>query len=74
MAARYSSLIRPRSWKGTPSARNSSSSQPTPNATTIRPLLIQSTVDRAFAMTTGCCSGRMVTDVPIRILCVAPAM
>ena len=44
---------------------NSSSSQPTPNVTMMRPSLIQSAVANAFAMTMGCCNGSSVARVQL---------
>jgi hypothetical protein len=38
-----------------------------------RPPLIQSAVDNAFAITIGCCSGKIVTHEFTRMRCVAPA-
>src|SRR5262245_38446800 len=70
MAARYSSVILPRSWNGTPKRSNSSLSQPTANVTVTRPLLIQSMVESAFAVTVGCCSGRMAIAELTRIFVV----
>ena len=73
IAARYSSLMRPRSWNGTPRISNSFSSHPTPKVASMRPLLSQSRVASAFAVTIGCCSGRIAIEELMRIRFVAPA-
>ena len=73
IAARYSSAMRPRFSKGTPSKSNSSFSQPTPKVTMILPLLIQSSVESALAAIIGFCSGNSAIELLIRMRLVAPA-
>ena len=53
IAARYSSVILPRSWYGTPSISNSRSRWPDAVPSVIRPFERKSSVAICFASTTG---------------------
>ena len=64
MIARYSSVIAPRSAKGTPRASNSSRSHPTPAPKMTRPPERRSRVESIFACAKGLRSGTTTTVVP----------
>jgi hypothetical protein len=70
----YSSIIRPRRLKSTPSALNSPGAMPEPNVAMTRPPDRTSRVAIALARRTGLCSGKMMTPLFTRIRVVAPAM
>ncbi|HEX3712754.1 MAG TPA: hypothetical protein VHV09_08165 [Trebonia sp.] len=74
IARMYSSVIRPRRRKSTPSALNSPAAMPVPNVTMTRPPDSTSRVATALARRTGLCSGRMITPLFTAMRVVAPAM
>ena len=63
----------PRSWKGSPAARNSSSIHPTPTPSTTRPPEKRSSVAAAAAVEKGWRSGSWYTSVPSSTRSVAVA-
>ena len=73
MAATYSSLRAPRCSHGTPSASNSSRSQPTPRPSSTRPPESWSSVASSFASTSGLRWGTMRMQVPSRMVGAAAA-
>ena len=73
MAARYSSAMRPRSPNGTPRMSNSRSAWPTPIEIRSRPPESRSSVDTAFANTTGWWYGSTITLESTTRRVVAPA-
>jgi hypothetical protein len=73
MAAMWSSVRLPRSANGTPMASNSSSSQPTPMPSSMRPPDRWSRVASSLARTTGLRCGTMRMPVARRIVEVAEA-
>ncbi len=73
MRSMDSSVRAPRSRFGTPTAANSSSIQPEPTPSTIRPSDSRSSDASSWASTTGWRYGTTSTLVPIVIRSVAPA-
>jgi hypothetical protein len=73
IAARYSSVRRPRRSNGTPRASNSSRSQPTPTPNSTRPPDSESTSVTALAVYTGLRWGTRQIPVPRRIRSVTAA-
>ena len=73
MTSRYSSVMPPRRWNGTPRARNSSSACPTPNVNITRPLESTSSVAMAFASGSGSWYGSTITHEFTLSRVVAPA-
>src|SRR5207247_11163079 len=71
--SRYSSVMAPRSAKGTPSATLSAATQPAPIPRMKRPPLSASSDETILAVTTGFRYGTMRTVVPSRTRLVAPA-
>ncbi len=74
MMANISSMRAPRSWKGTPTASNSSFSQPAPVPNRKRPLETSWAVMIWRASSSGWFMGTMQMAVPIFSVVVAPAM
>ena len=74
MASMYSSARAPRRSNGTPSASNSSSSQPTPMPRSSRPPDRWSSDDACLAKYSALAWVTMLTPVPSRRRSVAPAM
>jgi len=74
IARMYSSVIRPRRRKSTPSALNSPGAMPVPTVTMARPPDSTSRVATALARRTGLCKGKMMTPLFTAIRVVAPAM
>ena len=68
-----SSIRRPRSWNGTPSAANSPSSQPTPAPRISRPSEKFCSVASSLASGSGWRSGNTSTEVPSRMRLVTAA-
>jgi len=73
IAARYSSVMAPRSAKGTPRAALSAATQPAPMPSTTRPPESASSEAIILAVTTALRYGMMSTVVPSRTRRVAPA-
>ena len=73
IACRYSSVMAPRSAKGTPSIALSAATQPAPMPKTTRPPLSASSEEIILAVTTALRYGTISTVVPSRTRLVAPA-
>jgi hypothetical protein len=72
-AVRYSSVSRPRSANGTPSAANSCCAPPTPTPSTSRPPASSLRLSAMRATSSGCRYGSTITVVPSWIRVVRPA-